>query len=526
MPTLDALRAASETNLERALAKLDRQHRAILRAAIEKYGRVQDIPQAVWDEMQRDTERATIGAIILLMHAADEWTTDQIVRQGVAVGRAGAVDYTLDAARRSQEMAAGTISTIRNRLARKVEDAALTGPGNTGELTGDGIEQALDDVLTPARRKTIATDQTTGGFSTGQQGAAGRAEDAIGNDGAAAGLGQKVTIALLWRTENDNLVCPRCSPLEGKPEEVWSLVFPEGPGPDAHPNCVLPGNDICCFGEISLATDSVFDGPCIEIALASGRRLTVTENHRILTWRGWMPAKLVAQSDYCFSTLDPERMAAAINPNTNNRPARAEQVASSIDMPHGMATASMPPSPEYFDGDATFMDGQINVVYPNRKLGFGGNPTGLQHSLQRLLKWRSSVGSGSRSQSLFSIADDTPNCCGVCGSHLVVASGGLHSRPFNRLGFALPAKLHAAVCKNARYGEAADAIRLGQLIDRFSSQVSLDRVVSVRKFFFRGHVYDYSVANTQAFSVNGIVTHNCRCWLEPKVVAAIEDSDE
>ncbi len=240
MPTLDVLRAASETNLERALAKLDRQHRAILRAAIEKYGRVQDIPQSVWDEMQRDTERATIGAIILLMHAADEWTADQIARQGVAMGSratAPASAYALDAARRTQTMADETITTVRNRLARKVEDAALTGPGETGELTGDGIEQALDDVLTPQRRQTIATDQTTGGFSAGQRGAAQRAEDAIGNDGATAGLGQKVTIALLWRTEGDFLVCPRCSPLEGQPEETWSLVFPEGPGADAHPNC-------------------------------------------------------------------------------------------------------------------------------------------------------------------------------------------------------------------------------------------------------------------------------------------------
>jgi SPP1 gp7 family putative phage head morphogenesis protein len=46
--------------------------------------------------------------------------------------------------------------------------------------------------------------------------------------------------------------------------------------------------------------------------------------------------------------------------------------------------------------------------------------------------------------------------------------------------------------------------------NRFSSQVSIDEVVSVRNFFFRGHVYDFQCKNS-VIVANGIITHNCRC---------------
>ena len=36
----------------------------------------------------------------------------------------------------------------------------------------------------------------------------------------------------IWRTANDELVCPVCGPLNGKPEREWG-----GVEPPAHPNC-------------------------------------------------------------------------------------------------------------------------------------------------------------------------------------------------------------------------------------------------------------------------------------------------
>jgi hypothetical protein len=232
MPTLDDLRTRQEAKLEKLLARYDRRHRAMLKAALKEYGRVQDIPQEVWDAIEADMQNEEIAAAVLLaVIIGDEWTTDELRRQRVQTTDYSVNRYAIQAARQTQETAAQTTETLKSRLARKVEDMKASGPGSVGELTNAGIDQALDDVLTAQRRATIATDQTTRAFTAGQKGAAER------GDGASTTAGQRVELELYWVTERDNLVCPRCAPLHDKPESVWGLVFPNGPGPEAHPNC-------------------------------------------------------------------------------------------------------------------------------------------------------------------------------------------------------------------------------------------------------------------------------------------------
>ena len=41
-----------------------------------------------------------------------------------------------------------------------------------------------------------------------------------------------LTYRRYWITERDDLTCPICGPLDGKPEEEWA-----GTEPPAHPNC-------------------------------------------------------------------------------------------------------------------------------------------------------------------------------------------------------------------------------------------------------------------------------------------------
>ena len=237
MPTLDDLRTASEAKLEKLLARMDRRHKAMLRAAIEQYGRVQDIPQSVWDEIRADMENEEVAAAVLLaIIIGDEWTTDELKRQQVQgrnFTRRQLQSYALTAARQTQEVAAQTVDTLKQRLGRKIEDSKTVGPGGVGELTSQGIDDTLEDVFSDERRGTIATDHTTRGLSAGQLGASARA----GGDGAQTTAGQRVQIQMVWVTERDYKVCPRCSPLHDQPEAVWGQVFPNGPGPDAHPNC-------------------------------------------------------------------------------------------------------------------------------------------------------------------------------------------------------------------------------------------------------------------------------------------------
>lgn len=248
MQTLDDIRARGEADLQKLLADLDARHRKILLDAIAKYGNVHDVPESIWRTIEDDLRNKAAAVLLLLVADSDDWTADQIARQGVrtnALTTEQMSAYAIAAAGHADEMATGATTALRNRLTRKVQDSQLTGPGGIGQLTEDGIAQAIDDVLTSGRRTTIAVDQATAAISRGQIGARDRALDedglaTMGGDGAVAGIGQRVSIRLIWNTHPELTKtgpCPRCAPLDNQPEEVWSLVFPEGPGRDAHENC-------------------------------------------------------------------------------------------------------------------------------------------------------------------------------------------------------------------------------------------------------------------------------------------------
>lgn len=236
MPTLDAIRDAGEREIEAVLKQLDNRHKDLLRGAVKQYG-IHNIPDEIWQEVQRNTEDQIAVAIVLLLMMGDDWTTSELEDQGVTRTRLSnnqLASYRRIAATQASGMAELTTTTLRNRLQRKLEDEALKSRGGIGGLTEKGIEDVLDDVFTQQRRDTLSIDTTTQALTFGQRGAAERATE---GDGASTTPPTNITIELVWRTERDNLVCPRCAPLEGQPESVWGQVFPSGPGPTAHPNC-------------------------------------------------------------------------------------------------------------------------------------------------------------------------------------------------------------------------------------------------------------------------------------------------
>lgn len=232
MTTLDQIRTAGEADLQALLARLDETTRAKLRAAIRRYGSVRNIPESVWGEIEERTTRDAIVAIYLLMLSADAWTTDELGSQGLQskrLSRKGGAGYMATAARRAARMAQQTTRSLRDRLGRELEDRQLsTDASPVGELDLGDIDKALDEALNENRRETTATNETTGAMSAGQMGAGRRHEP---------GAGASIQIDLVWQTESDDRVCPRCSPLHGTTEDVWGKVFPDGPGEDAHPNC-------------------------------------------------------------------------------------------------------------------------------------------------------------------------------------------------------------------------------------------------------------------------------------------------
>jgi hypothetical protein len=230
MPSLLKIRADNEADLREILEKLDRRHKARVRAALEQYGSVQAIPYQFWENMQREIEDETAEAFLLLIAATDQWTTDQIRRQGVVMrgaGGQGLIDYSRLAAAQAQRMAQETTRTLRGKLAAKIATAP------------EDVRGAVDDVFTPERAERIARAEVVRGSSFGEI-VAGQRASGFGGDGASTADGQRVRIDLIWMNHPEQSrsgPCPICEPLHGTSQSEWSQQFPAGP-PSPHLGCV------------------------------------------------------------------------------------------------------------------------------------------------------------------------------------------------------------------------------------------------------------------------------------------------
>lgn len=241
MLTLSTIRATGESDLESLMQQFDDKHKALLRDAIKKHG-INNVPQAVWNEIQTNIEEGTVSAIILLLMMADDWTTEEIKSQGIVTrSLSGQLQdtYSRVAAAQSRTVAVDSTRELRMRLTRKLQDQALTGEGAIGDVTDSGIDEALDDVFTTGRRHGVAVNATTDAMTFGHRGAK---ERTIAGDGASlTGDGTRVTVELLWINhpeESESGPCEKCAPLHMQPEKVWSRVYPAGPGSGVHKGCV------------------------------------------------------------------------------------------------------------------------------------------------------------------------------------------------------------------------------------------------------------------------------------------------
>lgn len=226
MPTLDQIRNASERKLNASFKALNKRHRREVLAAVEQYGSVAQIPSTFWQRLQREIEEEEAAALLLLLIAADDWMTTDIRRQGLAATGIGAdalTGYGRAAGEQSQRQAGQYMATTRERLVQ-------------AESAGELPKKAVRDVLTDERAEAAAVTTTTEGISTGQRGAAERAETEAGGEGAEdRERGQRVNVELVWVTERDDRVCPICRPLDRTNEDTWGREFPNGP--PGHVNC-------------------------------------------------------------------------------------------------------------------------------------------------------------------------------------------------------------------------------------------------------------------------------------------------
>ncbi len=483
--------------------KFKEQYQRIIEYLTMRYPERKDIikPPDPLDDIFEDDDKF-IADIIKLLYVAGRGGVE-LFRNSVSIG----LDYSLinDRALDWAGRYAGELIKGINETSRKLVGNAIQRFVDTPGFTLGDISSQLSDIFGVERARTIAVTETTRSYAEGER---------------LAGLAMKeefpdVKVIKTWFTNRDDIVCDICAAMDGEEVEIDKPFSGGIDAPPAHVNCILPGNIVDPLGKILAMTKSFYNGRCIEITLANGRRIAITQNHPILTDRGWVFAKCINKSDNIISALGIDN--SIINPNDNQRPAEIEKIFTSLEKSVFMSSSAMPISAKDFYGDGKFIDGDIQIININSLLSCDTNAAFFQPVSQlNFIPGSSSAVffTGSGAQNLFSVRNN-PTSGGYMsvGKHRGSLSfGGIAPADEHRIGNI--SRADVGLYNSLSKCPTIDARLARKFLLRFSSSITSEKVSKIRYFNFCGHVYNLQSEPYNLYSVNGIITHNCRCWIQ------------
>jgi hypothetical protein len=287
--------------------------------------------------------------------------------------------------------------------------------------------------------------------------------------------------------------------------------------PGDHEGC-LPGEMTVSGPAATSATLRDWQGEMVRIRTASGQFLAATPNHPVLTTGGWVPIGGLSEGDEVIRCLDGERITELV-PNGYQMPACIKEVADTVGVGGDLATARVKVAPEDFHGDGT--GSKVAVVRTDRDLrdrvdAALGQPTG-----QPNLPGAHPVGRvGLPSQSAPASGVETVGLApfGVMGG------GGHDGPPFGgprgvheAHRFATAADLDAFAQQLGGDRSAGSGKPGGESFDGLAGLVAADKVLTVERYAFSGHVYNLAT-RVGWYIAEGIITHNCGCDITPVII--------
>ena len=291
------------------------------------------------------------------------------------------------------------------------------------------------------------------------------------------------------------------------------------PKPPFHYNCVLEGTIVSTCSGVDKLFKRAYKGTVIDIVTKSGRKLSITPNHPVLTRNGWKAAKLIDGSDQ-LATI-PEKVFIGEHYKDSVK-SEISDLFSSIDVLRKPSLiANRPSTTKDFHGDGS--NSEISVIDIDRLTWNGIKSIFNKKSINNWFGTRKLAHStlhslGSLSERLLSW---NPSCGGDIGS-LGVCTSFFKSHLAHALGLLLRpiSKLAKLAYKKLFYGSftAIKADMLGDAANTDTTFISFDDVVlfSSRKVNGSCHVYNLENKDNWYLS-NGIITHNCRTSTVPEI---------
>jgi intein/homing endonuclease len=358
-------------------------------------------------------------------------------------------------------------------------------------------------------------------------------------------------------------------------------VYPKAlaPRPPFHPHCLLGDALVTSAGRVTAVSKRWFYGDIVIIATASGKRLSATVNHPVLTPRGWVGAGLLDVGDKVIARVDFKAVGGdpVINDQHQDMPASIAEITDAFLRSGEVATREVPVSTEDFHGDG--VASKVAIIGADSKLWdridaaashvatdhfldpahaaraglFGAGVLDLAGKAFRLAPDRVMGGSGNGSSIFRRGLRHTDSRSGFPASNInsVFDQDGFNARPLNAV-FSCDSKAgHAGYIVGNNSGDhvvtdnpaflASDCTRLGgasgsetgfhdsrfysgltdselsaYILKGFTGEVFSDEVIRVDFSHFHGHVYNLETERHD-YTANGIITHNCRCVASPRI---------
>jgi len=434
--------------------------------------------------------------------------------------------------------------------------------------TAEDLDAVIDQVLAAARRGGNWTQVYGRTLAT-----------ALAGDAALAAAKAMGVTHMQWISKRDPKVRPTHRVADGQERPIgWKYqvgafrlrfpgdpeVLPEGIGEVA--NCFIGGTEVSA-PDVEASFRAPYVGDVITIYTVTGRVLTGTPNHPVLTERGWVALGELHESDCVISARRGEQVGTGIDPDIQGAPATLEQIHSALSI--AMVGHRIGRGAVNFYGDRP--TGEVDVVAADRPLRFGRQPALIEQASERDFPGRREAGQCFPTRSDASplpITNYPAASSGVSltnqrGAAFTVQSGpastvsvtaatGIDASfdqvPTNRaavytedgserllrlacqvagtqrIGIEHMEVLTVAPCGTesskglasldqpcadswSRYAELlADACR------GVAGAIEPDYIVDVRRHPFSGHVYTLQTG-TGVYTAEGIISKNCRCGL-------------
>lgn len=446
------------------------------------------------------------------MRNTDKGVLDFIITAWRQIFYTYAINY---AYRIENELSETTKEEIRKALAYSYENSL------NADQTASHIRSRVYNEISRSRAVMIARTETTTAASLGKETGARQWLADQGQQGYKQWIGReddrergRETDTMHWHL-NDQII-----PIDDK------FVFTDTNGITSYGlmpgdvnlpanqriNCYLP--DTIIESNIIGGQKSFYSGKVVEIITAGGIRLSITPNHEILTKNGFVKAKDLANGDDLICNLAKKNWLISLVDNyINKKPTRADDIFRAIKVLWGSQLRKI--GALDFNGDAEFMNNNVDIVSPNIELpidgakcigkNFGKLWFRTSRTQTRLIKRL--CGFNSCFKSTLSSSDSFMSFL-----NLPLSFSWRHFRPFKFFSIGRVSNLNASRFKSSREGYTDDSTFLAELLHADAGLVSFDKVAKIRYFDYSGHVYDFSSLNGVNIA-NNIYTSNCRCTL-------------